>query len=463
MFYKLFLLFSLSSFLCASSEGEPPTIPAVVIGGGIGGSTAAIYLARAHFEPLVIEGTNPGGALSQSDAVENWPGSSKVRGEDLMEQIREQAIKSGAHYVREEVVRVDFSKRPFLLQTRSLDHPEKIKSYRAASCIIATGSKPNYLGVEGEGDYWGQGVSNCAICDGSLYEKKRVGIVGGGDSAVLEALYLSNIAKEVNLFVRKDRFRAMDETRKAALLAQPNVKVFFQTEVKGIVGNENQLTGVRLAMDPIEIEMPLDGLFLAIGSKPNTELFKGQLDMDSFGYLSIKEGNQTSIPYVYAIGDAVDPLYKQAVCAAGDAAKAALAIQTKLSADAPALLAAYHKAFFKNPLNQPVCQDPVIVEISSRDQFEEELRSSSLPVVVDFYATWCPPCKRIASMLETSAKQLEGKFKFLKVNVDMTRELMSSYHIRSMPTVLLFDPDGLEIKRKVGEREINELFSQLAQ
>ncbi len=444
------LLLAASASLFASET----VVPSLIIGGGVGGGTAAIYLSRAHFQPLVIQGSNPGGALAQSESVENWPGALLVRGADLMDQIQAQAVASGAEYRNEEVVSVDFSKRPFTIVTRSVTHPQDLKTYRAASCVIATGSKPNFLGIEGEQEYWGRGVSNCAICDGSLYKDKRVGVVGGGDSAVLEALYLANIASEVDLFVRKDHFRASDETRIEALRAQSNVTIHFETELTEVLGVESGVTAVRLAQGK---KVALDGLFLAIGSTPNTALFKGQVKLDEAGYIVVKEGQETSVPFVYALGDAIDPLFRQAVSAAGDGARAALAIQSKLSAQAPALIAAYRKVDLEKPLKQLAS----VIEVATRVQFEKELRSGELPVVVDFYATWCAPCKRIAARLESSAEQLKGKYKFLKVNVDEMGDLMKSYQIRAMPTVILFDKKGTLLEKKVGIEEIGDLLLHL--
>lgn len=452
---KIFTL--LASLLASVSlPAEEPVVPSVVIGGGVGGGTAAIYLARAHFQPVVFEGSKPGGALAQSEGVENWPGILKIRGAELMEQIRAQAIAVGADVREEEVVSVDFSNRPFKIVTRKVDDPTELKTYYAASCVIATGSKPNYLGVKGEEKYWGEGVSNCAICDGSLYRNKHVGIVGGGDSAVLEALYLSNIAKKVDLFVRKDFLRATDEARKTALLEQPNIEIHFNTEVEEIVGNDDGVTGVVLKDQGF---FPLDGLFLAIGSTPNTALFQSQIELDAAGYIVLKEGQETSLPFVYAVGDAVDALDRQAVTAAGAGARAALAIQSKLSAQAPALIAAYRE---QKAMEKIIAErgEAAIIEISSVAQFEKELESGS-PLVVDFYATWCGPCKRIAPMLEASAKELSGKYKFLKVNVDTMQELMRDYRIRAMPTVVLINDRGGVQEKKVGEQEIGELLSHL--
>lgn len=438
----------------AKEKEKEVVVPSVVIGGGVGGGSAAIYLARAGFKPLVIQGAHPGGALVQSYSVENWPGELKIEGGELMERIRNQAEANGATYLDDEVISVDFSKRPFTLKTRSINNPKATKTIRAASCVIATGSAPNRLGVSGEDAYWGKGVSSCAICDGSLYRGKKVGVVGGGDSAVLEALYLANIAKEVTIFVRKGEFRAIDEQRKSVLRNLSNVRIFYHTTVEAIQGNQTELTQVELLREGKKVAYPLDGLFLAIGAKPNTELFQGKLDLDEQGYIALKQGQQTSVPYVYAIGDVADPLYKQAISAAGEGARAALALQAQLI-EAPQLVALYHpqSVFEQN--------EPVVIEITSKEQFEREVKNAVTPILIDFYAKWCGPCKRIAPRLESSAAELSGKVKFLKIDVDLLEDLTHNYQIRSMPTVLYLDTQGKVVHRKVGETQIGELLRQL--
>lgn len=443
---RLLCLFSLISFFTISSplypnNSTPPeeSVSTVIIGGGVGGGTSALYLSRAGLRPIVISGTVPGGALSQSDSVENWPGLTQIRGEDLVTRIKEQAEENGAIFLDEEVISVDFTKRPFKIVSRSLSGSQQNRILRAQSCIIATGSTPNYLGIPGESDYWGRGVSNCAICDGSLYKGKKVGIVGGGDSALLEGLYLANLAEEVILFVRKDRFRAVDKKRKELLLSLPNVKVLYQTTVEEVKGDEEGVTGVRIKEGSSSKEIPLNGLFLAIGSNPNTSLFKDKLALDSHGYIILKRGQETFVPGVYAIGDASDPLDRQAISAAGDGAKAALAIQREIHTPTPI---------------------QAIVEVTSQAQFERELHSSSTPILVDFYANWCSPCKRITPKLESIATALNGKVKILKVNIDVQGGLAKNYQIRSLPTILLFK-NGAVVERRIGEVQISELLTQL--
>ncbi|MBI3900845.1 MAG: FAD-dependent oxidoreductase, partial [Chlamydiia bacterium] len=184
---------------------------AVVIGSGMGGLTSALYLARAGLEPLVIEGPFPGGLITQSHLVQNWPGEVAIRGEELISKVREQVIENGVRFLKKNVVQVDFSHHPFKIFLQAVEGEKE--EILANSCIIAMGTTPNFLNIPGEQKYWGRGVSNCAICDGSLYKEKIVGVVGGGDAAILEALYLSELAEKVHLFVRKGQLKASEKNR----------------------------------------------------------------------------------------------------------------------------------------------------------------------------------------------------------------------------------------------------------
>lgn len=446
---------------------------AVILGGGVGALTSAIYLGRAGLEPVVVQGPTPGGLLTQSHSVQNWPGEMDIDGHSLTDKIRSQAKANGARILEGEVTGVDFSKQPFTIQMRSLQADQKEWQLKAETVIVAMGTVPNYLGVDGEKKYWGKGVTNCAICDGSLYKNRVVGVVGGGDAAVLEALYLSNIAKEVDVFVRKGAFKAIEEKRMATLLAKPNVKIFYETSVAEIKGDGEKVTHVVLKKEKGGTsEIPLDGLFLAIGSTPNSQIFGKSLELDPKNYIKLKKDQQTSIDGVYAIGDIVDPIYKQAISAAGDGAKAALQAQQYLSDHAPNLVAQIKERSKNSESPVAVVEKPPalaslptesheVIEISSQEQFERELKTSTVPVVVDFYATWCGPCKQISPLIESSASQLNGKVKFLKVNVDELFDLSSVYNIQAMPTVLVLDSAGEISDRKVGSQEITELLKQL--
>lgn len=441
----------LLAFAISTQAAEPVVEPVVILGGGVGSLTSALYLGRAGYQPLVIEGPTPGGLLTQSSSVQNWPGEMEVTGYQLVEKMHAQAEANGARFLSEEVIGVDFSKRPYTITTRTLDGSKKTHQIQAESCIIAMGTKPNFLGIPGEQEYWGKGVTNCAICDGALYKGKVVGVVGGGDAAVVEALYLSNIAREVHVFVRKDALKAIEEKRIQAVKEKTNVKFHYNTSLSEVKGDGENVTGVVLNNGS---KFPLDGLFLAIGSTPNTGVFKNALKLDKQGYILLEKDQETSVKGVYAIGDIVDPVYKQAISASGDGAKAAMQSQQYLSDRANRLIV-------KNELAVKKTAAKEVVEVSSVEQFHKEITGSQIPVVVDFYATWCGPCKQVSPVLEASASQLAGKVKFLKVNVDKFYDLSTDYNIRAMPTVILFDTSGKETARKVGFNQIQELLNQL--
>ncbi len=459
MIRSIFLSISL---LVVSGYGQDPLYPVVILGGGISALTSALYLGRAELSPVVIEGQTPGGLLTQSHSVQNWPGEMEIEGHLLTEKMRLQAEANGAQLVSAEVVSVDFSKRPFLITIRSTEGSQKQSRIRADACIIAMGTEPNFLGIPGEtgpNGYWGRGVTNCAICDGSLYRDRVVGVVGGGDAAVLEALYLSNIAKEVSVFVRKDALKASEKKRVEALLEKSNVHILYNTQVAEIQGNEEGVSSVVIQTKGKGARnYPLDGLFLAIGSKPNSRIFKNKLAMDSRGYVLVDNGQKTSVEGVYAVGDIVDPVYKQAICAAGDGAKAALQAQQYISDRMSGLVAAKKATLVEKKEKR---LEEVVVEINSLEQFYRELEQSEIPVVVDFYATWCGPCKKITPTLDASAAKLSGKVKFLKVNVDKLPSISDTYNIRSMPTTLFLNASGEILDRKVGLGPITRFLESL--
>ena len=262
----------------AAVSSDPQRVDVVVLGGGAAGLTSAIYLGRAGFSTLVLEGPNPGGAITQSNKVENWPGYQEVSGLDLMDQIRGQAEKSGALLSREELVEIDLSKRPFSFIAQDVYDKSKKRRISADACIIALGAAPRKLGVPGEAVYWSKGVYSCAVCDGSLYKDKVVAVVGGGDAALLEADYLSSIAKKVYIFNRKDQFKGVEKIRKDDLLSRANVEVIYNTNVKEIKGNGQLVHSVVLKKSKgQEVSLEIDALFLAIGANPNTQFFSEQV------------------------------------------------------------------------------------------------------------------------------------------------------------------------------------------
>lgn len=299
------------------------TTKVLIIGSGPAGYTAAIYSSRANLSPVVYEGDQPGGQLTTTTEIENFPGYPEgIQGPEMMDQLRQQAVKFGAEIKSRKIAEVDFSSRPF----RCVD--EKGDVILAESVIIATGASARYLGLPDEEKYRGLGVSACATCDGFFYRRKNVAVVGGGDTACEEALYLSTLAKKVYLVVRKNYLRA-SEVMKRRVMEKDNIEVLFNCNTLSLFG-EDGVEGANLVRhkDTPEEEtfsIAIDGFFLAIGHTPNTSIFKGQLDLDEAGYIIVKGSTtHTSVPGVFAAGDVADPVYQQAVAAAGMGCKAAL-------------------------------------------------------------------------------------------------------------------------------------------
>lgn len=432
----------------------------VILGGGIGGLTSAIYLGRAGVKPIVIEGMQPGGQITQSPGIQNWPGEMEIAGSELTEKARKQALESGARIISEEAVKVDFSTNPFTIILRDPYSPDQQKILHTKSVIIATGALPNKLGVPGESEYWSRGVHTCATCDGSLYKGQSVAVIGGGDAAVIEAHHLANLASNVTLILRGKTFRAIEEKRLNQLLALPNVKVIYETEVKKIIGNGEKATQLVLHPRGVDGEkiFPIDAVFLAIGSKPNTELFRGQIELDKGGYVVLKKDQCTSIQGVYAIGDVSDPHYRQAITAAGDGAKAALQTENFLAqlTDRHVIVQA------KTETPKKVSNiEPQVIHINTVDQFNSEVLESDIPVIVDFYADWCGPCRNLSPRIDAWSQQFKGRVKFAKVNIDYLQKLAKRYRVSAVPTVLYFETQGVLAESCTGAQEIAQLMGQL--
>ncbi|HLT76657.1 MAG TPA: thioredoxin-disulfide reductase [Ferrovibrio sp.] len=295
----------------------------LILGSGPAGATAAIYAARASLKPIMVHGLQPGGQLTITTDVENYPGFAEViQGPWLMQQMEAQAQHVGTTIIHDYIVSVDLSKRPFVARGDSGD------TYVADTLIIATGAQARWLGLPSEQTFQGFGVSACATCDGFFFRGKKVVVVGGGNTAVEEALYLTNHASEVTVVHRRDSFRA-EKILQERLFANPKIKVVWDHVIDEILGDEEPrgVTGVRLknVKTGATQELATDGVFIAIGHTPNTELFKGQLPLDAEGYITTKPGTtQTAIPGVFAAGDVQDKIYRQAVTAAGTGCMAAL-------------------------------------------------------------------------------------------------------------------------------------------
>ena len=307
-------------------------VKCLIIGSGPAGYTAAIYTGRANINPVLYEGIQPGGQLTITTEVENFPGYPEgISGTQLMEDLRAQAERFGVEIRTGIITKVDFSERPYKL---TIDDEKEIE---AETVIISTGASAKYLGLDDEKKYAGMGVSACATCDGFFYRKKVVAVVGGGDTACEEAVYLASLAKQVYLVVRKPYLRA-SQIMQDRVLNHPKIQVLFEHNTVGLFG-ENGVEGVHLVKrkgeaDEEYYDLAIDGFFLAIGHNPNSEVFKPWIETDEVGYI-VTEGAtpRTRVPGVFAAGDVADPHYRQAITAAGSGCKAAIEAERFLSAN----------------------------------------------------------------------------------------------------------------------------------
>ena len=303
----------------------------LIIGSGPAGYNAAIYAGRANLQPVLYCGLQMGGQLTTTTTVENFPGyPDGVDGNQMMMDLQKQAQRFGADIRDGIIVKVDFSQRPFILTT------DRGVEIGADSVIVATGASAKYLGLDDERKYNGQGVSACATCDGFFYRKKTVAVVGGGDTACEEALYLAQLCKKVYMIVRKPYLRAAD-VMKRRVAENEKIEILFEHNTVGLYG-DNGVEGAHVVYrkgeaDERQYDLPIDGFFLAIGHKPNTDVFKGWLDLDETGYIRTIDGTpRTNIPGVFAAGDCADPTYRQAIVAAGSGCMAALEAERFLNA-----------------------------------------------------------------------------------------------------------------------------------
>jgi thioredoxin reductase (NADPH) len=308
-------------------NGEAEKVKVLIIGSGPAGYTAAIYAARANLKPVMYEGMEPGGQLTTTTDVENYPGYPQgIQGPNMMEEFKQQAERFGTDVRFGLATAADLSQRPY---TVTIDDKKQIQ---ADALIIATGASAKYLGLESEDKFKGMGVSACATCDGFFYKGQDVAVVGGGDSAAEEALYLSGICNKVYMIHRRDQLRA-SQIMQERVFQTENIEILWNSETKEVLGDQDGVTGVRLKKSTgEEYDINVTGFFLAIGHKPNSDIFQGYLEMDDTGYIKTEPGStHTNLEGVFACGDVQDSIYRQAVTAAGSGCKAALDAERYLS------------------------------------------------------------------------------------------------------------------------------------
>jgi len=415
----------------ANLANKKNIVPIAIIGSGPAGLAAALYAARAKIYTVVFEGKQPGGQLTTTSTVENWPGINRGLGPDIIKGLRKQAEEYGALCIPETIVKVDFSQWPFVLTQ------EDGVEINAATVILATGATPQKLNIPGEQQYWGKGVTTCAVCDAPFFKESNVVIVGGGDSAIEEALQLAPYVKHATLLVRSSALRA-SATMQEHLREYNHIDIQFNTQITAIKGDDNFVTSIDILHDGKPSTMTVDGVFLAIGHRPSTELFKKYITLDKQGYITLScRAQTTSIPGIFAAGDIADNKYRQAGVASGDGIKAALdALEFLRNNGYNDKFEQEHQASFYKP---QYAHHKKLVKISSKDQFTAEVINSPVPVILDFYTDYCPSCLQMMPVVEIVAESLGDTIKFVKVNALEFQELAEELAVPTVPTLLVMD------------------------
>ncbi len=482
-------------------------IPCLVIGGGVGGLTSAIYLSQLGCKTVVLQGDLPGGALSKTKSIQNWPGIAEIEGAELVKNLEDHAKKCGAILLDSSAVSVDFSKWPF-----SVEIPGKIGSktevINALSCIVATGATPNKLEIPGETEFWGRGVTNCAICDAPMFKDGTVAVVGGGDSAIVEVEILSAVARKIYLIVRSGALRAKGD-RVEKIKQNPKIEILYSTKIEKVFGDDQGVHGILVkTKDQNSLKIQLDGLFLAIGSNPNTAIFSKHLKLSRNGLIKLFNDQETSVKGVFAIGDVCDGKYRQAVTAAGTGCVAAIQAlnflnhkNIDLSAfsktakgelsqaddeteqkteEAPAesieemilelnedstesdLMVEETKNLAEN--NSSDSSDELIIEVESQNQIQKQIQKTGRPYVLDLYAPWCMPCQMMHPIFEKLASKFKGKITFFRADVDKSPGLLTAFGVKGVPTFIFFDKDGSIKDRVYGqivEDDLTDILNNL--
>ncbi len=431
----------------ADALKEENVVPVAIIGSGPAGLSASLYVARAGMKAFVFAGPMPCGQLTQTTFIENWPGRDRVLGIDLMYDIKKQAEGFGATIIHDIVTKVDFSKWPFAIQT------EDGKNFKAMTIVLATGAQPRKLNVVGEQEYWGKGVTTCAVCDAPYFKDKEVVISGGGDSAAEMVFELAPYVKKVTMLVRKDSMKAAVAMQKK-VFNFPNAVVQFHKEIKEIYGDGQTVTAIDVYDNQTKTieRRSIDGVFLAIGHDPNNQMLCGKIKLDEHGYVLMDGRSQSTLtPGIFAAGEIQDPVYRQAIVASGEGVKAAL--------DATSFL---YEIGFNSEIGAKLEQNffeqfsDVKLELQEIDQIQElydHVLNSKGIVVLDFYSTDCPGCMQMIPSLESVASKLAGKLTIIKSNTAKSRKTIlkelyfncdPQIKIKKTPSLLVFKDGKLQ-------------------
>jgi thioredoxin reductase (NADPH) len=435
-------------------------MPVVVIGSGPAGFSAALYAARQGIKTLVIPGNNPGGALVGTSYVENWPGRPKVLGPTVIEDLKGQAESFGAQVlVGDGVVGVDFKKWPYEIKT------EAGRIINALSVVIATGSTPRVLNIPGEREYWGKGVTTCAICDAPYHKGKDVVVVGGGDSALEEAIQLAQAGvKTITIAVRKDSLRA-SQAMQDKVKNYSNIVIEYNTEVKKIMGDELAVNAVELFNNKTgkSTIKSVSGFFLAIGHLPNTQLFQGQLELDENSYVKLMGRTQeTSVPGVFAAGDVDDYRYRQAGYAAGEGIAAGLdaAAFLQMHGFNPAIASQMANNFFSPNAIERI---PVTL-VNNLGELSTKFKEANGIILLDFYAPYCPSCMQMLPVLEEVAAKYKD-ITFLKIDTSKTSDVSKQYSVGAIPCLLAFKDSQLigRYNQSMNRLQLEEFIAKINQ
>ena len=416
-------------------------VDVLIIGSGPAGLQAAVYGGRAHLNTLVLEGREPGGLLTKTTLVENWPGEVSILGPSIIQKMKAQALYHGAMFGSDIATAVDFSTYPFQIKT------EDGNILHALSVIIATGATPKTLGIPGENEFWGRGVTTCAVCDAPFFKGSDVVVIGGGDSAVEEAMQLAPYAKNVTIMVRADAMRAAPSMQRK-LKGYSNIKVRNNVQLKEIHGDDQGVNSITVFNDKenTTTQEPIYGVFLAIGHTPNTAILKNQIDLHESGHVVVNYQNQqTSVPGVFVAGDVADKDFRQAGVAAGDGIKAALSAAKFLMEHE------YNEQLSSHLVNRRVTiydqeLEDVIAHLESIDDFKNQVEGKKGLVIIDFYADYCPTCMQMLPIFNVIAHQYADRVGFFKVDVEKAVPLVEKFHVPKVPCLLAFK-DGALIAR----------------